>query len=239
MFRRLLDAVFPRSCLSCGRGPWPFCADCAAALRPLEPPWCTRCGAPAGVPTTACGSCPPEPLAVVRSAFVFDGPIRDAILRMKFGGDRGAARELGRAASRVAPAVPDAVTWVPLSRRRRGERGFDQAQLLAVAVAHDLGVAPRGLLRRVRDLPPQARRGAAERRTALGGAFATVTEAPAHVLLVDDVLTTGATAAECARQLIDAGARRVDVCTVARSLRLLSSLGLQTGSVVAREDFSR
>ena len=112
----------------------------------------------------------------------------------------------------------DVITWVPLAKRRRRERGFDQAEVLARGLAARTGLPVRALLRRVRETDPQARRTAADRRSALAGAFGVIESPPASVVLVDDVLTTGATAAECARVLREAGAARVGVVTAARSL---------------------
>ncbi len=114
----------------------------------------------------------------------------------------------------------DAVTWVPLARRRLGERGFDQARALAVSVGRRLDRPVVRLCRRAPAEGSQARRTAAERRSAMRGVFAPVgREAPSRVLLVDDVLTTGATAGDCARALREAGATTVVLATAARSLR--------------------
>jgi predicted amidophosphoribosyltransferase len=119
-----------------------------------------------------------------------------------------------------APGPADVVTWVPLTRRRKAERGFDQAKILAVRVGGELGVPVRGLLRRAVSTGPQALRDAAERRAAMRGLFVVRDRAsvPARVLLVDDVLTTGATAAACAEALLRAGASRVTLLVAARAL---------------------
>jgi predicted amidophosphoribosyltransferase len=115
--------------------------------------------------------------------------------------------------------VPDAVAWVPLSWRRRGARGFDQAEVLAGLVAVRLGLDAVPLLSRVRETTAQATRTGRERRGSLRGAFAPTGRAPPSVLLVDDVLTTGVTAAACAAALREGGAGRVAVLTAARSCR--------------------
>jgi len=122
----------------------------------------------------------------------------------------------------------DVVTWVPLARERLVRRGYDQARSLAAPVAVRAGVPCRALLRRTSSTPPQARRRGAERRTALRLAFAPTRSAPGRVLLVDDVLTTGATASGCARALRDAGAREVHVLTASRSFSARAYT--QTGS---------
>jgi predicted amidophosphoribosyltransferase len=116
-------------------------------------------------------------------------------------------------------ARPEVVTWVPLSGRRLAERGFDQAAALARMVARLLDLPVRGLLVRSSDTSPQARRGGSERRVAMVGAFRAVGRPPpARVLLVDDVLTTGATAGACARSLLEAGARSIHLLTAARAV---------------------
>jgi len=187
----------------------------------LSPPGCIRCGRPFACPVDVCADCPPQPIAWARSAFAYDEPVRRALLDLKFGG----ARAVGDAfVPQMALAAADrlgvecVITWVPLAKRRRRERGFDQAEILARGLAAGTGLPVQGLLRRVRETDPQARRGAADRRRALAGAFRVVESPPAAVTLVDDVLTTGATAAECVRVLRHAGAERVGLVTAARSL---------------------
>jgi predicted amidophosphoribosyltransferase len=127
------------------------------------------------------------------------------------------AEALGAAMARSWDLQADAIAWVPLSRRRRAARGFDQALALARVVGRllDLPVLP--CLHRVSDAGPQARRTGAQRRLAMQGQFAARGPVPGRVLLVDDVLTTGATAAACAEALLSAGAREVSALTAARA----------------------
>jgi competence protein ComFC len=218
MVARAMDVLFPRRCAGCGAGPWPFCDACRAQLIPLEAPWCERCGRPWPAPAESCRDCPPQPITTARAPFAFHGPARRAIHRLKFSGWRGVAAALAAAMTTSPSASVDLVTWVPLASRRLAERGYDQARLLAEPAARALDLPCRSLLRRSLAGGPQARRDGTGRRTALRGAFIPkATDVPARVLLVDDVLTTGATAASCAETLTRMGAREVHVLTASRS----------------------
>lgn len=241
-----LDLLFPVRCAGCGSGPWPFCADCRSTLVAFTPPWCVRCGVPQERYVEFCGDCPAPMLARSRSAFQFQGAARSAILRLKFSGWRPVAAALAASMAGAAEGVgaDHAVTWIPLSRRRRAQRGFDQAELLARAFAAERGVPAVPLLARVRETAPQARRRGAERRTALRGSFALVRPAPPRVLLIDDVMTTGSTAVACAGAFVAGGAEEVVLLTAARSVsarmpRRYTRHGLAPGSVVARGNVSR
>jgi ComF family protein len=225
-----LDLVFPALCPVCGATLAegrrdPLCGTCWSAIPRLGPPCCERCGVPlpAGGPA-ACGACVAEPPAWdwTRAAADYAGVVREAIHAFKFDGRRTLARPLAalvlaqwgdRLAAGVGGLVP-----VPLTSAREQERGYNQAALLAEAVAAQLAVRVRPRwLARVRATLPQSDLGAAERRANVRGAFAADRAAAGHhVVVVDDVLTTGATAAECARALRVAGAAQVGVLTVAR-----------------------
>jgi len=177
-------------------------------------------------PAHLCGACTidrPE-YDYARSAAVYEGALREALHAFKFSGKRALARPLGDLAlEQCVASLPDgidAAIAVPLARERERERGFNQAALLAQRIAGRLGVPTRPRwLARVRATRPQSDLTAAERRANVRGAFqASPQVAGRHVLVVDDVLTTGATLRECARALHDGGARRVGVLTVARVL---------------------
>jgi predicted amidophosphoribosyltransferase len=182
-----------------------------------------------------CGDCPPSPVGSVRAPFRYEGPAREAIHRLKFAGWRDVATALAAAVA-ACDGLPtaDVVTWVPLARRRLAERGYDQARALAVALGHQLGLPTVRLLRRTVATGPQARRRGADRRTAMRGAFAAVRPSPPRVLLVDDVLTTGATAAACAEALAGAGAAEVHVAAAARAIHRPAPLRPATGRAYPR-----
>jgi ComF family protein len=214
----LLDLLLPARCASCGRDGWPLCMSCTAEVAVITPPTCRRCGRPLEEPLSRCGDCPPRSIDAVRAPFLYEGPIARAIRGMKFSGWHALGSHLAGAMAEVWGLEADVVTWVPLSRRRRARRGFDQAEVLAGAVGPLVGLPVTRLLRRVRDTPAQARRRGPARRSALRGAFVATAPAPARVVLVDDVLTTGSTAAACATVLRRAGARTVVALVAARSI---------------------
>ena len=229
-----LDLVFPALCPVCqatlaARRRDPLCGGCWGAIRRLGPPACERCGLPFAAPaaTGLCGGCARERPAWdwALAAAEYEGAARDALHAFKFHGKRALARPLAALlleqwGPALAAAAPEALIPVPLGRARERERGFNQAALVAERLGAALRVPlrPRWLVR-ARATQPQTDLGATERRANVRGAFAADTAvAGRHVALVDDVLTTGATAAECARMLKAAGAARVGVLAVARVL---------------------
>lgn len=185
----------------------------------ITPPLCERCGRPTEEPLSQCVECPPRAIDSSRAPFLYAGPLARAVRALKFSGWRALAPPLAAAMAGTWTLDVECITWVPLSRRRRAARGFDQAEVLAREVAAHLSVPVTGLLRRTRETASQVSRSGRERRRALQDAFSTVGVVPPSVLLVDDVLTTGATAGSCAVALREAGVTHVGVVTAARSLR--------------------
>jgi ComF family protein len=217
----LLDLVWPPRCAACGGAvsAEPFCPTCADAVDPV-PAGCGRCGQPG--PDPLCGACRAAPPAfdAVRAGGLFGGPLADAVHAFKYGGRSALARPLGAWLAGRAPLPAGAlVVSVPLARGRRIERGYDQAALLAAALARaarrEFGPAA---LRRVRETPPQVGKAREERARNVARAFeASDDVAGRDVVLVDDVVTTGATADAAAGALRRAGARSVVVVALARA----------------------
>lgn len=234
--RFVLDALLPPLCLGCGvvvDEPGVLCAACWQAVRFLGPPQCAACGAPFEFdtgPDALCGSCARErpPFARARAAFAYDETSQRLLLAFKHGDRTDSAPAFGAWLARAgAELIADAqvIVPVPLHWTRLFWRRYNQAALLAHALSRvaDVPVVP-DLLVRTRRTPSQGKLSAAARRRNVAGAFAVRRSAHARiagrrVLLIDDVLTTGATAAGCAKALLAAGARAVDVLTLARVVR--------------------
>jgi ComF family protein len=234
--RGVADLLLPPQCMLCSAevdGPGRFCADCWPRLRFVAEPCCPICGTPYAMPVPAglvCGACLKEPPAYgrARAAFLYADGGRDLVLRFKRGDRTDLAPGLARlmaVAGRDLLADCDLILPVPLHRGRLWRRRYNQSALLALALGRLAGRPVRlDLLERRRATPSLGHRGRIERRRILSGAIAVPAGRAGElrgrrVLLVDDVLTSGATAAACCRMLLRAGALRVDVLTLARVVR--------------------
>lgn len=217
--------ALPLRCLLCG-GPGDdgldLCRDCAAEL-PRNRTCCARCALPLAVPAALCGQCQrhPPPWDAAWVPFRYAWPLDRLESRFKFGADLAAGRVLSALWRReLAADRPDWLLPMPLHNARLRQRGYNQALELARPLARALDVPVRhDLLMRTRATRAQTDLGAIARRRNVRGAFATKPGAawPEHVALLDDVMTTGATLAECARVLRQAGVRRIDVWALARA----------------------
>ena len=232
--RAVVDGVLPPRCLACGEvvdEPDALCGRCWAGITFFAPPWCVGCGLPFPHPMgddALCGACARERRSWDRARAVlrYDKNSRRLVLGLKHGDRTHLAGAFGRWMHRAGKEVlagADLLVPVPLHWTRLFQRRYNQAALLAQAVRAAGGpeVAADWLVRR-RRTPTQGHLGPAARDRNVRGAFAMRARrsvAGKRVVIVDDVLTTGATVAECARVLKRAGATSVGVLTLARALR--------------------
>ena len=206
----ILELLFPHKCILCGKllekGQQDLCPDCRAD----SPDYPNR----------------KEKIQFLDSftaVWYYEGSVRRSVLRYKFYSMRSYADSYGRLLAmkvlEIHPEGFDCLTWVPVSRRRKIRRGYDQVQLLAKAVGRELGMTPVPLLKKVRHNRPQSGiADAAMRRANVLGAYRAENReqiAGKRILLLDDVLTTGSTAGECARLLLTWGAKEVHCAAIA------------------------
>ena len=207
---RLLEFLFPPKCVLCGH-----------LLERQEVDLCRKCRVE--TPEYQTGRKKLPNLDRWTAVWYYEGNVRVSLLRFKFRGARSYAASYGRLLAmrllREGMADFDLITWVPVSRSRRWRRGYDQAALIARAAAAELARTPVPLLKKTRSNPPQSGiTGAAARRANVLGIFRVTDPAAVagkRILLLDDVITTGATAGECARVLLTAGAKSVNFAAVA------------------------
>ena len=202
-WQRAIEVVLPSHCVGCGGGGTNLCTRCAHDAARAAPE-----------PRLAAGSA----LTSLEAAFAYAGVPRKAVLRLKYNGLRALAPYMALSMAEAVPAAfdVDAVTPVPLHARRLRERGFNQAELLAVSLGELLGLPVlRGAVQRVVPTVPQVELSSAARRRNVRGVFSATPGSDGHgaaghrVLLVDDVFTTGSTIANAALALKRAGARSV------------------------------
>ena len=221
-----LELVFPPRCAACDAfGESPFCDVCAETLLPL-PAGCPVCSVPQDetlLPALKPRRCPhcrlqPPRFAFATAAYLHGGALAEAIHRFKY--ER--REDLGAALGVLFEACPvprsDLLVPIPLHPRRLRQRGYDQARLLADSAAKRFGIPVAPLLRRVLETGQQVGRDRAARERSVRGAFAPAGSVLGlRACLIDDVLTTGATASAAASALLEAGAARVEVRTLARA----------------------
>ena len=207
---RILRVLFPPKCIFC-RKMIPeegACGECMKKLPRRKNPH-IKDGAPF--------------VHELYAPLYYEGFVRSAVLRYKFGGVKGSAREFAKI---ILPCIEenlagkyDSITWVPTSKKRRRKRGYDQAELLAAELGKLLDMPVTNMLKKRMDAKPQSKQTTREQRVAnVIGAFEMrdVDVMGAKILVVDDVSTTGSTVSECARVLRSAGAAKVYAVTLAK-----------------------
>jgi ComF family protein len=226
-----VNVLLPPRCLLCGRmvdAPGALCGECWRAVSFLEPPLCARCGLPFDIdpgPQAICAACARRPprFARARAVFRYDDASKGLILRFKHADRVGGAPHFARWMARAGAALladAEVIVPVPLHRWRLLARRYNQAALLSVALGRLSGVpSVPDALNRVRHTASQGTMGRLWRASNVRGAFALQRPQAVRdrrVLLIDDVLTSGATINECASVLLRGGAVAVDVLTLAR-----------------------
>jgi ComF family protein len=218
----LLDLLLPQRCVACGLPHTAICQACLDSLPRIRAPLCARCGAPTAWPVARCRECAGRRLAFAsaRAAVEYDAAVRALVGSWK---ERG-LRSLGRlAADLIVETVErpdaDALVPVPPDADRGLLRGHRPAGRLAAELGRRWELPVASALARPRAAPRQRGLGLAERRRNVVGAFVARQAVPRRAVLVDDVYTSGATAAAAATALRAAGARSVRVVTFARAVR--------------------
>ena len=207
----ILDLLFPPKCIFCSKilsaGEY-WCEDCAGSL----------------LLTADGGRQAGEFYEFCLAPLYYTGSVRKSVLRYKFRGARGYADAYGKIlASCIREHLDveyDIISWVPLSRKRKRERGYDQAFLLASAVAEELGQDVAETLTKPKNIGPQSElKGKDERVENISGAYE-VSDLQfiknKCILIIDDIVTTGSTLEECAKELIKGGAKKVVCAALAR-----------------------
>jgi ComF family protein len=227
MLDAILNLLFPIACILCDvqvleRCWGPVCFACWGKMTPLQRPFCEQCGMPAPAIEGLCSSCRLHECAFdfARSALIFNDPAREVIHHLKYSDRVSLAKPLGKLLQNCLEQEGfqgEVIAPVPLHRRRERERGFNQAELLAVGTGFRVDT---GILKRSRNTKSQTGLSRSQRTLNLAGSFQfCARRAPRCLIVLDDVFTTGATMHEVAKTLKRAGVERVEVLTVARVLR--------------------
>lgn len=219
----IVRMLFPDDikCIVCGREITPnrygLCDDCKLEINDN---YCVRCGRHKVGIGDYCDECAKMPLYFdeARSAVNYDGNAKDLIRRLKYGNAVYLVNTLSQYMLDVllfSDWQADCITFVPMHKSRQKKRGYNQAERLAYALADRVDLPCKRLLEKTKKTINQARLDRAERLETIKGSFSIIGECPEHVILVDDVMTTGATVNECSKMLKSGGAKVVYVLTFA------------------------
>jgi predicted amidophosphoribosyltransferase len=218
----VLELLLPLRCAVCERVGASLCEACRSLLVRLAPPLCARCGSPGSWPVRRCAECSGRRLgfASARAAVLYDGRARRFVSAWKEQAQRRLAQHAAElVAETLARPNVAALAFVPADPERVLRRGHRPAEALAHALGQLWGLPVEPLVARLRSVDRQRGLGLRERRANVAGVFASARASPTRVCLVDDVYTSGATAAAAATALRKGGAGRVEVVTFARAVR--------------------
>lgn len=219
--RSLIDNLMPATCVACQRPASFLCHNCIETIKWVEAPVCERCGS-AEIYLSHCQSCHTA-ISPFQAATYFTDPIRPAVHAIKYTKTPAVGKQLGDLMAdrwSMWKTNADMITAIPLHPQRQRERGYNQAERIAERFAERINIPIRcDILFRVRHTRPQVGLQGKSRRDNVRGAFQAVEPLvrDKHILLVDDVLTTGATVKESAETLYRAGAQTVTAFCLART----------------------
>lgn len=231
--RRTLDVLIPPRCIGCNTREIWLCGQCRSNLSGLTEPLCTVCSRPS-TPSKVCGECyrHPPPYEVLRAPWSHTGLARELVHALKFQGQRHLARLIASEMYLLVDPSIDVIVPVPLHRDRFNDRGYNQSELLARELGAQLACrVDNKMLIRTRATVPQSGLDRADRLVNVRGAFSfnRRRDSDRHILLVDDVTTTGATIAACARLLRQHGVDRISAIVATRATDALDGQSSQPG----------
>ena len=218
----LLDLIFPRTCAGCGREGGYLCDECEATIPRLKPPQCGLCSAPSRSRLCAWCRSANQPFDRITAPYRWTGVLQELVYSLKYRNVRASAPHLAEMMSAHLAdesITADVIVPVPLHSSRERERGYNQSELLAGEISKSTSIPmATDVLARTRNTPPQVSMTTPEeRRQNVVGAFECVGDvAGKRVLLIDDVVTTGATVVECSAKLRQAGAASIWVLSLGR-----------------------
>lgn len=222
LFGHVLDWIYPPACVHCGKKGALICGDCLSKLPEVGDHYCSHCGKPLK-PKHFCRHCAKSEFLFQssRAPYLYEGPVPDMIQKLKYKKMLDLVPILAKLLTDFWPELNwqiDMVVPVPLAKQRRTRRGFNQSEKIAADFTRNTGLPhePRALMKQ-RETAQQVGLDAAQRRLNLSGAFAAEPSLVRgkRILLLDDVMTTGSTFAECSAVLLEAGAKSVKCLSVA------------------------
>jgi competence protein ComFC len=221
----VVDWIFPPTCSGCGKNGERWCSSCDLLLIPLHSQICLFCGYPidSGEICEKCKNDRPS-YTKLRSIYTYQGELRNALHRLKYNNDLGVGEIMGKKCSEYLSLLKwdvDLILPVPLGKKRRRERGYNQSALIAFPLAIILNIpySSKAILRK-KETVTQIEFNAEERKQNVKNAFSANPVLVQHknILIIDDVITTGSTMDACTLELIRAGARNVYGLSVARTM---------------------